>query len=144
MTRSAPGILNLARSPAEGDRGFGEQIVTRLEVVLYRRSHAEVGRRTGFGCEAVRRYRNGRVPPLEFLSEVAAAYGIRMDWLLLGRGPMGVEDVELRSLLGARPTDLTAAIARRLAGDLEGRGHTGARRPGRPSGRKPAFVGHAR
>lgn len=58
----------------------------RLALLLGDSSHGEVSRRTGIHAESIRRYRSGFMPSSEFVAAVCLAYGIKADWLLLGRG----------------------------------------------------------
>lgn len=58
----------------------------RLAILLGDSSHGEVSRRTGIHAESVRRYRSGFMPSSEFVAATCLAYGVKADWLLLGRG----------------------------------------------------------
>jgi transcriptional regulator with XRE-family HTH domain len=62
--------------------------VDRLNKTFEGATMAVVAKRLGIPHATVRNYYNGRLPAPEVLTKIAAATGVSLNWLLLGRGEM--------------------------------------------------------
>lgn len=90
------------------------EVAQRLRSALGPLSFAQIGKRTGFHPETVRRYLNGRATSVAFVARVCEEYGIDADWALLGHGlgPEGRSRAD--QLAEATCGELFAALARHL------------------------------
>ena len=69
---------------------------------------------TGVSSESVRRYRNGSLPPLEFVCAVSELTGTSLLWLLTGEGPRKTSDLTMWYLSRSSLTELTSELGRRI------------------------------
>ena len=69
-----------------------EDFVRRLERAFDNQSMADVARRLSIPHATVRNYYNGRLPAADVLIKIARESGVSLNWLLLGRGDMYVQD----------------------------------------------------
>ena len=72
-------------------------IAARLQQVRGAATRKEVAAHLGVHANSVANYEHGRDPPASYLTAIAERYGIRPEWLLMGRGPMreGEQDPSL-------------------------------------------------
>lgn len=78
-------------------------------------TQAEVARIAGISVQQVRRYTSGRnMPPVDVLTKVSAASGLRVEWLLSGEGPMRREGDPVRRRLDTLTEMFESAAARAL------------------------------
>jgi len=82
-----------------------------MQLVVGERPLRAVAELTGHNAETVRRYLSGQTPSVEFLAAFAAVFGLRVDWLLTGRGPARVADETKAALSNASPDELLSAVA---------------------------------
>lgn len=75
------------------------------------RSYRELGELTSTHPETVRRYMQGAVPNVEFLSAFATALEVSIEWLLNGTGTMRQREVRGYVLREASVTELLNAMA---------------------------------
>lgn len=86
-----------------------EDFVRRLEKAFDNQSMAEVARRLTIPHATVRNYYNGRLPAADVLIKIARESGVSLNWLLLGRGDMYVQDtsrVDIGRLIENKISDL--------------------------------------
>ena len=69
-----------------------DQMHDRLRSTAGRMSFRQIGSMTETHPETVRRYMQGQAPSVAFVVRFADAFGVRIEWLLAGRGPMRAED----------------------------------------------------
>lgn len=85
-TRSHPNRDFVANSEAEHERRL--VLAARLREALKGISFTEIGRRTGWSTETVRRYLRGKAsPPATLLMVLVDEFSVNPEYLLLGRGP---------------------------------------------------------
>ncbi|MEM1165736.1 MAG: hypothetical protein AAGI30_05530 [Planctomycetota bacterium] len=95
--------------------GNPEDVAQRLRSAIGPLSFVQIGRRTGFHPETVRRHLSGRGLSVEFLAVACREFGIDADWALLGRGP-GPKGPTLDDWLGEVTfSEVMTALAHRLA-----------------------------
>jgi|GEM_PF-1142178 len=83
----------------------------RMRLAVGNRSFRAIAEITGHKTETVRRYLTGQPPSIEFVAAFTAAFGLRADWLLTGRGAARVADERKHALKRATPEELLAAVA---------------------------------
>lgn len=83
----------------------------RMRSVAGTRTFRHLSELTGTHPETVRRYMSGQPPSTEYLSALCHALNINGDWMLTGRGPMRVGEIEAHALRSASAPDLLSALA---------------------------------
>ncbi len=86
----------------------------RLRAAAADRSYRELGDLTSTHPETVRRYMQGAVPSIEFLSAFAGALGVSVEWLLTGAGAMRSKDLRPHVLREASVSELLNAMAQTI------------------------------
>jgi transcriptional regulator with XRE-family HTH domain len=89
-----------------------EDFVKRLDKAFDHASMADVARKLSIPHATVRNYYNGRLPAAEVLIKIARESGVSLNWLLLGRGEMYVQDtarVDIGRLIENKISDLIDA-----------------------------------
>ena len=93
------------------DNHGGERLHDRLLQATGDRTLKRVGEITNTHPETVRRYLNGHAPSVDFVSRLADALGLNLNWILTGRGPMRMAEVKPHVLRDANATDLLTHVA---------------------------------
>ena len=93
------------------DNHVGERLHDRLLQAAGDRTLRRVGELTNTHPETVRRYLNGHAPSVDFVSRLADALGLNLNWILTGRGPMRMAEVKPHVLRDANATDLFTHVA---------------------------------
>lgn len=83
----------------------------RLKAAVGARTFRHLSELTGTHHETVRRYMQGQMPSVEFVSALCGSLGLNANWMLTGRGPMRLADVRAASLQQADASELLAAMA---------------------------------
>jgi hypothetical protein len=109
-SRAASDMLS-PMSVSNTDDGSQSALHQRIVAVAGDRTFRHLGELTGIHPETVRRYMTGQAPSTEFLTGLCRGLGINGDWMLTGRGPMRVADVQMHALREAAPPDLLSALA---------------------------------
>lgn len=89
-------------------------ILERIVEVTEGLSCSELAALTGLHPENIRRTRNGGRVSAGFVAALAEAFGVRIDWLLLGRGPRFPLEEQAAQLRSATPRELFGALTRKL------------------------------
>ena len=92
----------------------------RLQTAIGDRSFRQVSDLTGTHSETVRRYVHGATPSIEFALALSSALGVRVEWLLLGTGPMLQLHAADHLVRQATLSELFRALAHRFE-EMEGR-----------------------
>ena len=93
------------------DNHDGERLHDRLQRIVGDRTLRRVGEMTNTHPETVRRYLNGHAPSVDFVSRLAEALGLNVNWILTGRGPMRIAELKIAALRDANATDLLTHVA---------------------------------
>jgi transcriptional regulator with XRE-family HTH domain len=88
----------------------------RLRIAVGERTYRQIARLTDTHPESVRRYMQGQTPNVDFLINLCTALGINASWLLLGGGPMHLQDVRPHALRTADAADLLRAVSENITG----------------------------
>lgn len=91
--------------------GVHDRLQDRLLIAVGDRTNRRVGEMTNTHPETVRRYLSGHAPSVDFVSRLAHALGLNLNWILTGRGPMRVAEIKPRALKEANATDLLTHVA---------------------------------
>jgi transcriptional regulator with XRE-family HTH domain len=83
----------------------------RMKAIAGTRTFRHLSELTGTHPETVRRYMSGQPPSSEYLAALCHALNINGDWMLTGRGPMKVGEIESHALRSASAPDLLSALA---------------------------------
>jgi len=94
-------------------------VADRLREVRGARSRKELSVRLGVHANTVANYENGRQPPIDYLSALAERYGIRLQWLVTGQGPMRLDD-DPPTLFAEKLTYSISIAIDRCYGDAQG------------------------
>jgi len=95
----------------ESTRLSGERLKDRLIVAAGNRTNRRIGELTNTHPETVRRYLSGHAPSVDFVSRLAHALGLNLNWILTGRGPMRIAEIKPQALKEANATDLLTHVA---------------------------------
>lgn len=93
------------------DQHDGQRLHDRLLQATGDRTLRRIGEMTNTHPETVRRYLNGHAPSVDFVSRLAQALGLNLNWILTGRGPMRMAEVKPQALRDANATDLLTTVA---------------------------------
>lgn len=87
---------------------------SRLQAAVGERTFRQLADLTGTHPETVRRYMHGATPSLEFVVAVCDALGVRMEWLVVGSGPMRRSELLKHTLERATAAELLREVAHQL------------------------------
>ena len=93
------------------DEHDGQRLHDRLLEATGDRTLRRIGEMTNTHPETVRRYLNGHAPSVDFVSRLAHALGLNLNWILTGRGPKRMAEVKPQALRDANATDLLTSVA---------------------------------
>ncbi|HYE02020.1 MAG TPA: hypothetical protein VD963_02165 [Phycisphaerales bacterium] len=71
-----------------------EAVSARLRAVVAAYHYKELAKLLGLSGESTRRYLIGDPPSVEFVMCVALNFGVSLNWILLGRGPIHLDESE--------------------------------------------------
>lgn len=96
---------------ADNEGSVNETLQDRLLTAVGDRSYKRIGDMTNTHPETVRRYLSGHAPSVDFVSRLAQAAGLNLNWILSGRGPMRLAQIKPQALKEANATDLLTHVA---------------------------------
>lgn len=100
---------------------FNRELSERMTRIAHDATFREVGDRTEFHPETVRRYLSSQSSiPASFVSAFAKAFRVNLDWLMLGEGPVHHSELAAHQLRSAPYEAIASEFGRRLA-DLDRR-----------------------
>ena len=108
----------------ENDQTRGEErpyfaIHDRIRACIGRDKIADIARGTGLNSETIRRHIRGTPPSVQFVAELCLLYGVRTDWLILGRGEMTQELECAKEVSAFSNSMLIVELANRLLTDMD-------------------------
>ncbi len=93
---------------------WAREIRDRLRLAIGEERYAEIGRRTGFPSETVRRHLTRGAPSLTFVARVCEVWDLNANWVLFGLGPRDRRNLTAHVVCELKPEGLAELLGRLL------------------------------